>query len=240
MRHLTTHATNPSLGTFCTLGVDAMEILGQGIFGHLILDAQHGQWSIESLRHAIRAASIIGTKVTIRLPVRGHWMIESLLDAGCESLLIPMVNTSQQAIEAVRACYYPPMGIRSQSSCRASLLNGSDDRKTFNDRFELLVMIEHIDAMEQLQQIVELQGITGCFIGPTDLTSSLEHANKSIEFEQVVVQIYSLCKTYDKKVCITAPDMPKAKARLKQEFDLVMVSTDRKMLMLAVNTMQVQ
>lgn len=147
------------LGSFCTLGLETLELLAQPPMNFVLLDAQHGSWSLEQLKHGVRAAEAMGVLPVIRLPVAGQWMIETLLDAGCTSFLFPMINTPQQAEEASRACYYPPMGLRSQSTCRAHLRHGSNYRQIFNDMFNLRVMIEHVDAVNSIDAILDVPGI---------------------------------------------------------------------------------
>lgn len=222
-----------NLGIICTLGVDAMELVCIGPISHALLDAQHGLWELNDLRHGLRAAEAMGLTPSIRLPVKGDWMIESLLDAGCNSLLFPMVNDVQQARMLSQACYYPPMGLRSQSTCRGGMLDGKAYRQQFNAQFELLVMIEHVDAVSQLQAILQVPGISGCIIGPTDLASSLGDQNNTGKMDQIIEQIRQACKTHGKTVGIAVPDMRLAKVRIEQGFDRVYVSTDRKMLMQA-------
>jgi 4-hydroxy-2-oxoheptanedioate aldolase len=218
------------LGTFCTLGLHTLELLCQPPMRSCLLDAQHGMWDLNDLRQGLCTAERMQVHPIVRLPVSGHWMIEALLDAGCRTLLFPMVNTVEQVEQLIQACYYPPLGIRSQSTCRASLLDRGDYRHTFNDQFSLLAMIEHIHAVEALPQMLQLPQLTGCFIGPSDLASSLGESNNPQQLEEHVQQILHLCKASQKIVGITAESIDKADQRLRQGFDIVIVSTDRKLL----------
>ncbi len=222
------------IAIFSTLGVDAMELLIQPPFNSVLIDAQHGRNSTEELKHAIRAAEALGVKPMVRLPVDGFWMIETLLDAGCMELVFPMVNTPEQAQRMVRACYYPPRGQRSQSTCRAHLLHGPSYRQGFNDQFRLTVMIEHIDAVHALREILGVEGITGCIIGPSDLGSSMQAVDDKTDVETLYAQSLAIGRELGKSMGIAASDMTLAQQRLAQGFDTLIVSSDRKLLLDAV------
>jgi 2-keto-3-deoxy-L-rhamnonate aldolase RhmA len=222
------------LGTFATLGIQTLELLCTPNMQVILIDAQHGSWSLDDLKQSIFTAHTMQVHPIIRLPVNGQWMIESLLDAGCYSLLFPMVNSADQAMSLIRACYYPPVGLRSQSTSRASLLSKGNYRQTFNDRFSLLVMIEHVDAVETLSDILDSPHIAGCMIGPTDLASSMPDNSDANQLEDLIQQSLQQCKTNQKLVGITAGNINQARERFKQGFDMVLVSTDRKMLIQAM------
>ena len=226
------------LGSFCTLGPDVLEILCAGPVDCILLDAQHGLWELPQLREGLRATEARQVKAIVRLPASGTWMVESLLDAGFQSMVFPMVNTPAQARDCVQACYYPPLGLRSQSSCRASLHHGSDYRQQFNDRFELLVMIEHVDAVAVLDKILDVPGVCGCIIGPSDLGSSLLTDHTQQQLEECIQTTLQTCKQRGKTVGIAATDMQKAHQRFEQGFDIVFVTTDRKLLIQSVAKMK--
>ncbi len=229
------NSTDRVLGTFCTLGVEALEMLARPPLGALLLDAQHGVWTLETLREGLRAAEACGVRPFIRLPVVGNWMIEGVLDAGCFDLIIPMVNSAQPVRDTVQACYYPPIGQRSQSTCRASIRFGPDYRKTFNNRLRLWVMIEHVDAVNQIDSIAAVPGLSGCFIGPSDLASSL--GERTGELDTHIDRARAACQAAGKLTAITAPNVTKARQRFEQGFNAVFVSTDRHMLTQAIDAM---
>ncbi len=235
-----TSADRPALlGTFSTLGsIEAVELACHAGLDFLILDAQHGGFDLESLRHALRACHAAGVYAFVRLPANNLSLIEPLLDAGCLGLIAPMVNSLDEAKALVRAAYYPPLGARSQSSCRASLIT-SDYRKTFNQQFTLLVMIEHQSALAHVDDIAALPGVSGCLVGPTDLASSLEHLSQSEQkhaMAKAISHVLAACKQHGKTAAIAAATLPQAHALAKQGYSLIVHSTDRRFLHSALTT----
>jgi 4-hydroxy-2-oxoheptanedioate aldolase len=225
--------TGPLLGTFSTLGsIDAVELACHSGLDFLILDAQHGNYSLDSLRHALRACHAANTFAFVRLPANSLSLVEPLLDAGCMGLIAPMVNSIDEAKALVRAVYYPPLGVRSQSSCRASVAI-PDYRKTFNSSLTLLAMIEHKDALRNVDDIAALNGISGLLVGPTDLASSLEHLSSSEqkkELARATAHVLSTCHTRGKISAIAAGALTEAHALAKQGYQLIVHATDRRFL----------
>lgn len=220
------------IGTFATLGPDAYELACFSGLNLIVADAEHGAFDLESLRRLPAIANAAECLPVIRLPSGGAWMIESLLDSGVQSLIAPMVNTADQARDFVSRCYYPPLGLRSQSTCRASLQAGGDYRKNFNGNFTCLVMIEHIEAVKNIDDILAVPGISGCFIGPTDLESSMKHTENDIRsaMTQAVEKVKDAAKKSRKIIGIASPDVDHANQLRKQGYDFIIVSTDRKMM----------
>lgn len=224
-------------GTFCLLGLEAFEWLCRPPFQTMLLDAEHGVWSLPELRQALLGTHAFDIHPIVRLPVGGQWMIETLLDAGCQTLLFPMVNSVNQVEDLIQACYYPPKGTRSQSACRASTLAKNNYRQTFNEDFSLMVMIEHVHAVEVLPRMMSLGDLTGCMIGPTDLASSMGGDFDPVVLEEHIQKSLQLCKAHQKLTAITALNMQEALERISQGFDMVFVSTDRNMLLDAMDQM---
>jgi 4-hydroxy-2-oxoheptanedioate aldolase len=95
------------------------------------------------------------------------------LDAGAYGIIVPLVNSYEEAVQAAQACKYPPEGFRSGGPNRARLYGGPDYVERANEEIICLVMIETITAVERLEEIAKAPGIDGCYIGPGDLALSL-------------------------------------------------------------------
>lgn len=124
--------------------------------------------------------------------------IKQLLDVGTQTLLVPMVQNADEAREAVRATRYPPAGIRGVGSAlaRASRWNRIPDYlQKANDQMCVLVQIETREAMKNLPQILDVEGVDGVFIGPADLSADMgyagnpQHPEVQAAIEQAIVQI---------------------------------------------------
>jgi 2-keto-3-deoxy-L-rhamnonate aldolase RhmA len=200
----------------------------------LIIDGQHGAFDIGGLREALRAMQGTACFPIVRLPAHGLHLMEALLDAGFPAVMAPMVNTPEMARHLVEAAYYPPLGLRSQSSCRASLCDGPAYRETFNQAFTLLVMIEHIDAVRNIEEILAVPWVSGCFVGPTDLASSLQATTGEITLAEAIAQVRTVALARGKLLGIAAANIEKARQYQQQGFQFVAVSTDRRLLSTAL------
>jgi 4-hydroxy-2-oxoheptanedioate aldolase len=155
---------------------NAAEIAGGSGFDWLVIDAEHGPndlTTIVSQMHALQGSS---SSIVIRPPVGETWMIKQILDIGCQTILVPMVETAEQAKQLVQAMNYPPQGIRGigASLARASHHNRIPDYlQTANDQACLLIQIEAQRGLDNLTEILTVAGIDGVFIGPADLAADM-------------------------------------------------------------------
>jgi 2-keto-3-deoxy-L-rhamnonate aldolase RhmA len=164
---------NPVIGTFVEIGhPDVTEWLSQLGFDWILLDAEHGPLGFETLQQMMQSM-----KGTDCVPiVRPQWndpvAIKRVLDIGAYGVLIPWVNSRAEAENAVQACRYPPQGLRGYGPRRAAILD-SNYYATANDQLLIAVQIETQTALENLDEILAVEGIDACYIGPYDLSCSL-------------------------------------------------------------------
>jgi 4-hydroxy-2-oxoheptanedioate aldolase len=161
------------------------EICAGAGFDWLLIDGEH---SPNDLRTILQQAQVIaaypGTHAIARVPVgHGHVgtaLIKQYLDLGIQTLLVPMVDTPQQAADLVRAMRYPPDGIRGMGGARASRWGRYPQYpKEANAQVCLLVQAETRQALANLEGIAATDGVDGIFIGPADLSASLGHVADS-------------------------------------------------------------
>jgi 2-keto-3-deoxy-L-rhamnonate aldolase RhmA len=163
----------PVIGTFVEIGhPDITEWLSRLDFDWILLDAEHGPLGFETMQTMMQAM-----KGTNCVPiVRPQWndpvVIKRVLDIGAYGVLIPWVNTREEAEAAVRACKYPPQGLRGYGPRRAAMLD-PDYYLTANDELLISVQIETQTALDNLDDILSVDGIDACYIGPYDLSCSL-------------------------------------------------------------------
>jgi 2-keto-3-deoxy-L-rhamnonate aldolase RhmA len=166
-------AGKSTVGTFIEIGhPDVTELLSRLGFDWLLLDAEHGPLDYQTMQ--VMMQSMKGTDcVPI---VRTQWndpvVIKRVLDLGVYGVLIPWVNSKEEAEKAVRACKYPPEGLRGYGPRRAAMLD-TDYYKTANDQLLISVQIETQTALDNLDEILSVDGIDACYIGPYDLSCSL-------------------------------------------------------------------
>lgn len=137
-----------------------------------MLDMQHGAISIETAYQCVHVLRAAGISPWIRVPIGAHADIQRALDLGAQSVVLPMVNTVDEAFAAGQAAKYPPLGERSVGGDFA-VHQGEDYPERANRETSLLVQIEHVDAVQAIDDIMSVPGVDGCFVGPTDLALSM-------------------------------------------------------------------
>jgi 4-hydroxy-2-oxoheptanedioate aldolase len=162
-------AGHPTFGGWCTSGsaFTAELIAAQG-FDFVGLDVQHGLYGYESVVAAIRAVNTTPAAAIVRVPSQDAAFAGKVLDAGANGIIFPMVDTAEQAAAAVAACRYHPSGRRSFGPARAGLRFGRD-LDVLNRVALCIVMIETAEAVDNVADIVAVEGVDAIFIGPSDL-----------------------------------------------------------------------
>jgi 2-keto-3-deoxy-L-rhamnonate aldolase RhmA len=160
-------------GTFVGLGhPDITEILSRLGFDWLLLDAEHGPLSFETLQQLMQSMNGTDCVPIIRPQWNDLVEIKRILDIGAYGVLIPWVNSKEEAEMAVRACKYPPEGIRGFGPRRAAMFD-PDYFKTANEEILITIQIETKKALQNLEEILAVPEIDACYIGPYDLSCSL-------------------------------------------------------------------
>jgi 4-hydroxy-2-oxoheptanedioate aldolase len=154
------------------------ELAANAGFDWLLLDGEHAPNDLRSLLAQLQAIAPYPAQPIIRPPIGDAALIKQLLDIGAQTLLVPMVESAEQAAGLVRAMRYPPAGIRGVGSAlaRASRWNsipGYLDRA--DEQMCLLVQIENLDGLANLDAIATVDGVDGVFIGPADLSAAMGH-----------------------------------------------------------------
>ena len=152
------------------------EISAGAGFDWLLIDSEHSPNDLRSIVGQLQVIAGRASHAIVRPPIGEAWVIKQLLDAGAQSLLIPMVESGAQAQELVDAVTYPPHGVRGVGSAlaRASDFTGiSDYLTTARDEICLLVQVESKKGMDALDDILKVDGIDGVFIGPADLAADM-------------------------------------------------------------------
>ena len=149
------------------------EFVAHQRFDSLTIDMQHGPISFDAAFAMIQAISATDVTPIVRPPVLEPGIIMSLLDAGAMGIICPLINTAEQAKALVSACRYPPKGTRSFGPLRASLVAGPEYFKKANDNVLVFAMIETREGVQNLAEILAVDGLDGVYIGPSDL--SLTH-----------------------------------------------------------------
>jgi 2-keto-3-deoxy-L-rhamnonate aldolase RhmA len=163
----------PIVGTFVGLGhPDVTEWLSRLGFDWLLLDAEHGPLDFEKLQQMMQSMNGTDCVPIVRPQWNDPVIIKRVLDMGAYGVLIPWVNSKREAENAVRACKYPPEGIRGYGPRRAAMLD-KDYYKTANTELLVAVQIETLEALDNLDEILSVSGVDACYVGPYDLSSNM-------------------------------------------------------------------
>ena len=206
-----------------------VEQLGTLDFAYTCLDLQHGLIDYSHVVPALAAMQRSNSIPIARAPWNEPGIIGKLLDAGVMGVIIPMVNTVAEAEQAVASCRYAPQGSRSYGPARAAPALGGNYFEEANANIACIPMIETTTALENLDEIVKVEGIDAVYVGPADLGISLGLGpgsdNADPKFQDALTHILSACQGAGITPGIhTVPNL--VQTRLEQGFKMVTVTSD--------------
>ncbi|MCE0777576.1 4-hydroxy-2-oxoheptanedioate aldolase [Pseudomonas sp. NMI542_15] len=218
------------------------ELAANAGFDWLLLDGEHAPNDIRSLLSQLQSVAPYPSQPVIRPVVGDTALIKQVLDIGAQTLLVPMVETAEQAQHLVRSVTYPPSGIRGVGSAlaRASRWNTLPDYlNKADEEICLLVQIENREGLDNLDAIAAVEGVDGVFIGPADLSAAMGyrgnpgHPEVQAAIEDAIVRI---CKA-GKAAGILSADETLARRYLELGATFVAVGVDTTVLMRGLQTL---
>lgn len=135
------------------------------------IDAQHGQHAYDSVQAAVRAADVVGVESIVRVPGHEYGILGPFADLAPSAIMVPMVNTVEQAADVVKALRFPPLGLRSFGGRRVIDLHGRDYYR--DAELAIIAQIETQEAVKNVKAISETKGIDVLFFGPDDMKVSM-------------------------------------------------------------------
>ncbi len=163
-------------GSWLTIGHPAIaEILCQYSFDWLTIDIEHNMFDPSQIVDVLRVIQANNVAALVRVSKNEEVIIKSVMDAGADGVIVPMVNSKEDALRAVEFVKYPPFGKRGVGLSRAqSYGSGFDTYKIWLEKSSVVIaQIEHIEGVENLKEIIGTPGIDGIIVGPYDLSGSL-------------------------------------------------------------------
>ena len=154
------------------------EVVAGAGFDWLLIDGEHGPNDLRTIIAQLQALAPYAVRPVVRSVDHDAARIKQLLDGGVQTLMVPMVETADQARALVRAMRYPPLGIRGVGTAlsRAARWNGIDGYFAQADQqMCLIVQIESLAGLAKLDEILQVDGVDAVFIGPSDLAASMGH-----------------------------------------------------------------
>ncbi|MDI9848861.1 4-hydroxy-2-oxoheptanedioate aldolase [Rhodoblastus sp. 17X3] len=218
------------------------EICAGSGFDWLLLDGEHSPLDLRTMLAQLQSVAPYPTHAVVRPPTGDPVLIKQMLDIGAHSLLIPMVDTPEQAEMLVRATRYPPQGFRGVGAgiARAARWGRTPDYlDRANDEVCLLLQVETRTGLENLEAIATIDGVDGVFLGAADLSASLGHIGQPQHPEVVAAmeRAIKLILACGKAPGLLATDETVASAYLAQGAQFVAVGVDALLLVQATQTL---
>lgn len=227
----------PTIGAWITINHPTIaEIYANAGFDWVVVDLEHSVITIGEAENLIRVIELSGSIPLVRLTSNDSDQIKRVMDAGAHGIIVPMIKTKQDVENAIKSLKYPPSGERGVGLARAQHWGNKFNEylKWLENDSIIIVQIEHIDAVNNLDEIFSLNGISGYIIGPYDLSSSMgvpgDFTNP--EFIQTIERIKSKAKKYN--LCggihVVEPNTNELQQRIDEGYRFIAYSLDTRML----------
>lgn len=218
------------------------ELAANAGFDWLLIDGEHAPNDLRGLLGQLQAVAPYTSQPVIRPVIGDTALIKQLLDIGAQTLLVPMVESAEQARQLVRAMHYPPTGVRGVGSAlaRASRWNSIPGYLDQADaQMCLLVQIENLEGLANLDAIAAVEGVDGVFIGPADLSASMGHRGNPghPEVQAAIKDAISRIQKAGKAAGILSADQTLARRYLELGAKFVAVGVDTTVLMRGLQTL---
>lgn len=222
-----------AIGSWITIGHPTVaELMAKSGFDWLAIDMEHSPLSVSECGELIRTIDLCGVPVLVRVGANDPLIIKRAMDSGAHGVIVPMINTTNQARDAVAAVRYPPKGTRGVGLARAQGYgkNFKEYVAWATNNPVIVVQIEHIEAVRNIDEILAVEGIDAIIIGPYDLSGSL---NKPGQFKdkEVVEAMAKVRKTTAAKgippgIHVVSADEKLLKERIKEGYTFIAYGVD--------------
>ncbi len=223
-------AGETTLGAWCMIpGALTAEALATSGFDWVLIDMQHGCIDYDTALSMIRAVDLGKAEPIVRVPWNDPGIIGKVLDAGALGVVIPMIQSAEDARRAVNACLYPPLGSRSFGPVRVGLRDGPKYFTNANARVAVVPMIETAQALAEVDEIAATPGVDALFVGPFDLSIALglppgDNDGNPV-FDAAIARISAAARRNGIATAVLS-NAKVAPIRIAQGFQMVSVATD--------------
>lgn len=237
-------AGQPSVGTWLSLGsITAARFMARAGFPWLTVDIEHSLVDWETATHMFAAIAEPGCLALARVPGNRHDHIKRVLDNGAQGIVVPMVNSRQEALDAVAAALYPPVGNRSVGGSVHALnfdTTAQDYYAHANEELLIVLQCEHIQAVENADSIFSVPGIDAIFVGPHDLAASMRSKDGKPPSGEATTQamkhILETCKKHKVAPGCHCGSAEEARARIEEGWQFLAITSELKMMLDGANS----
>ncbi len=206
------------------------EVLADAGFDWLLVDGEHAPIEVPAIIDQLRVIEPSGTPAIVRPAWNDPVILKRVLDTGVQTLLVPYVQSAEEARRAVASARYPPAGTRGVAATIRANRYGrvTDYHGRANDEICVLVQLETREAVSRLEEIAAVDGVDGLFIGPSDLAASLGHLghNAHADVQALISEACARARAAGKPIGILATVEADARACLEMGFQYVAVGSD--------------
>jgi 2-keto-3-deoxy-L-rhamnonate aldolase RhmA len=222
-----------TIGSWITIGNPIVaEIMARSGFDWLTIDMEHSSITLDVAQDLIRVIELCGVPPLVRISNNDQNIIKRVMDAGAHGIIVPMVNSRDDALNAVNALKYPPIGSRGVGLARAQKYGTDFEgyRKWNHEKSILIVQIEHINAVDNLEDILGVEGVDGFIVGPYDLSGSLGLPGQ-FENPKVSEALSRVEETSQKIAALSGfhvipPDVSEVKKKISKGYRFIAFSLD--------------
>lgn len=191
-----------TIGSWITIGNSSViEIMASAGFEWLVVDMEHTSIDLTMAHTLIATIQANGMKALVRVSKNEEVIIKRILDMGADGIVVPMIKSKADALEAIDYAKYPPIGKRGVGLFRAQKygLGFEEYKKWVNDELVIIAQIEHIEAVHNIEEIITTDGIDGIIIGPYDLSGSMGYPGEyhREDVKGAIADVLSTCKKYN-------------------------------------------
>jgi 2-dehydro-3-deoxyglucarate aldolase/4-hydroxy-2-oxoheptanedioate aldolase len=205
------------------------EILSMSGFDWLFVDMEHSALNVQSVQRILQTIDGKCTGI-VRVPSHDEMWTKQLLDAGARGIIFPQVNSAREAADIIRGCKYPPEGSRGVGISRAQGygLKFQDYVDTANREIAVILQIEHIDGVRNIDSIVKVPGIDAIFVGPYDLSCSMNKIGRvnDPEVQQQIETVRRACVDAGLTLGIFTANPREVKVFIEKGYRLIAVGID--------------
>lgn len=224
----------PTIGSWLSLrDVNVCEMMARlGGFEWLVVDMEHTAIGVAEMSNLIQVTDLCGLDCLVRVGANDPLLIKQALDSGARGIIVPQINTPEEARQAAASAYYPPAGNRGAGLFRAQAYGGgfADYQSRAASETVVIVQIEHHVGVANLAEIMATDGVDAFFVGPYDLSASLDRAGQfdHPDVVECLDRIAAYAETGNKAagIHVVEPDADTLRKRISDGFSLVAYGTD--------------
>ena len=222
-----------TIGSWITLGHSSIaEIMAKAGFDWLTVDMEHSAITLHEAQQLIQVIELCNCVPLVRVGANDANLIKRVMDAGAHGVIVPMINTKEDATQAVGAVKYPPQGFRGVGLARAQSYGANFEgyRKWNETESIVIVQIEHIKAVENLEAILSAEGVDAFIVGPYDISASLGVAGQ-FDHPKMTSVLSGILDTARRLEAVAGyhvvpPDTGQVLAKIEEGYRFLAYSTD--------------